>query len=562
MKFSQMKYERPELPKMQSTIRMYLDKFQKSATPQEAIENYIAFDEYVAGIETSNNLAYIHKSMDTNNQFYKDEMDFWDETWPILEEVIKPFNQALLSSPFRKEMEEKWGAVLFVNAEMALKTFKPEIVEDLQVENALSTEYEELEASAQIPFNGKTLNLAEFGAYYENKDPEIRRRARDAVAGWWLENGDKMDEIFDKMVAVRTKIAKTLGYDNFVQLGYDRMGRNCYNAADVAKFRQGIVDYIVPLSNRLKAQQAKRIGVDKITLYDNAFHYPDGNAKPIGNPKQILEHGRKMYQEMSPETAEYIDHLLDNGLIDVLTRPGKQSGGYCSVLSAYKASFIFANFDGTAGDIDVLTHEVGHAFAYHNARHIQPTGLTEGSMDICEIHSMSMEFFAWPWMEGFFGDQTEKYYDSHIAASVNFLPYGAMIDEFQHWVYENYNATPKDRHNHWAKLEEKYRPYLDQSGIPFYQDGRLWQNSLHIYCVPFYYIDYVLAGIVALGFWAENQQNPKAAWERYLKLVRNAGTKTFLDLIKEAELPNPFEPESMEKVTKAVLTFTLKGYLS
>ncbi|MCL2855729.1 MAG: M3 family oligoendopeptidase [Defluviitaleaceae bacterium] len=553
MKFSQMEYKRPELAKMQAEMRMHLDKFKAAQTAQEAMDAYIAYDDYMCKeVDQFADLAYIRKSLDTTNQFYKDEVDFWDETWPELKGDMKAFIATILSTPFRKELEAEWGNVMFINAEIELKTFKPEIVEDLQAENALTTEYEELKASAQIPFDGKTLTLEEFGPYHENPDRAVRKAAREAVAGWYLHNGEKFDGIFDKLVAVRTKIAKTLGYDNFVQLGYYRMGRNCYDAGDVAKFREGIAQYIVPLVERFKKETASRIGVDQIKLYDNFFNYPDGNPMPKGTADEIMAHGRKMYKEMSPDTADFIDVLIDNELFDVITRPGKSGGGYCSYLAAYGLPFIFANFNGTAGDVDVLTHEVGHALAAYEARNTKPSVMAEYSADTAEIHSMAMEFFAWPWMEGFFGDQTEKYYDSHLSGSVNFLPYGTMVDEFQHWIYENHSATPAERNAHWQVLEAKYRPYLDQSDMPFYQDGRWWQNQLHIYQYPFYYIDYVLAGVVALNFWAENQKDKKAAWDKYMKLLRAAGTKTFLGLVEEADLPTPFKSENIGIIADAV----------
>ncbi|MCL2855730.1 MAG: M3 family oligoendopeptidase [Defluviitaleaceae bacterium] len=553
MKFSQMEYQRPELAQVQATIQDHLAKFNAAKTAQEAIDAYIAFDEYASTqVYHFISLAHIRKSLDTNDQFYKDEVDFWNNAGPVLQKDRQAFVQALLQSPFRKDLEAAWGDVMFVNAEMQLKTFSPEIVEDLQAENALSTEYTQLRASAQISYDGKTLTLAEFGSYFENPDPAVRRSARDAVAGWWAENADKMDEIYDKMVAVRTKIAKTLGYDNYIQLAYYRRGRNCYDAKMVDKFREGIRSHIVPLVSRFKVEQATRIGVDKISLYDNAFSYPDGNPMPIGTPDEIMAHGRKMYKDMGPDTADFIDILMDNELFDVVTRPGKQGGGYCSYLPAYKMPFVFANFNGTAGDVDVLTHEVGHALAAYEARNIQPTDLAEYSFDTAEIHSMAMEFFAWPWMEGFFGDQTEKYYDSHISDSVTFLPYGTMVDHFQHWVYENYNATPAERHAQWAKLEAQYRPFLNYDGIEFYQDGRWWQNQAHIYTAPFYYIDYVLAQLMAIKFWAEAQEDKKAAWDKYMKLLRAAGTKTFLGLIEEAGLPTPFEPQNIKAIADAV----------
>ena len=557
MKLSQMQYKRPDMAEAQSNIRKYLNSFNAATTAQEAIDAYIAYEDYLnKEVDQFVALAYIRNSIDMSDQFYVDEMGFWNEAMPMLQEDIKAFTSALLGSPFRKDLEADWGNVMFVNEELSLKTFAPGIVEDLQEENALQTKYHELRATAQIEYNGKTLALGEIGPYspyFENPDPAVRRLVRNLVADWWATNADEMDEIFNKMVAARTKMAKTLGYSNFVELGYYRQRRNCYDAKDVAGFRQGIAEFIVPLVNRLKAEQAKRIDAPKISLYDNNFSYPDGNPTPKGTPNDLMAQARKMYKEMSTDTADFIDVMIDNELFDVVARPNKQGGGgYCTYIPANKLPFIFANFNGTASDILALTHEVGHAFTWYEARNIKPYALARGSNDIGETHANAMEFFAWPWMEGFFGDQTEKYYDSHLSDTLTFLPYGAMVDEFQHWVYENHTSTPADRHAQWAKLEQKYRPYLDQSEVPFYQDGKWWQTQPHIYTTPFYYIDYALAYVVALYFWSENQKDPKAAWKKYMTLIQSAGTKTFLGLIEGADIPTPFEPQNIKAIADAV----------
>lgn len=552
-KFSQMQYKRPELADMQSNIRMLLERFESATTAQEAAEAYVAYDDYMSEeVSQFTALAHIRNSMDTSDQFYSDEVDFWNEAMPELEEGLKGFTSALLSSPFRKELEIEWGSVMFANEELMLKTFAPEIIEDLQAEYGLSSQYHELRASAQIEFDGKTLSLAEFDSYFESPDPAIRRSARDAVAGWWAKNADAVDEIYNDMVATRTKMSKTLGYDNFIELGYCRQRRNCYDAKDVAKFRQGIAEHIVPLISRLKAKQAKRIGVDKISLYDNDFRHPDGNPMPKGTTDELLSLANKMYKEMSVDTAKFIDVMIENELFDIAARMNKQSGGYCTFIPINKLPFIFANLNGTAQDIETLTHEIGHALATYEARNIKPYGLVRASDDIGEIHANAMEFFAYPWMESFFGDQTEKYYESHLTTVLSLLPYSAMVDEFQHWVYENYTATPADRHAHWAKLEKKYRPYLDQSEVAFYQDGKWWQTQMHIFTDPFYYIEYALAYIIALNFWEENRKDPKVAWEKYMTLLRAAGTKTFLELIEEAGISTPLEPQNIKIVADSV----------
>ena len=557
MKFPKMPYTRPDFEKTQAKLTEILEKLKKAATSEECFAAYKEYDTEFDHLYTMFSIANIRNTLDTTNEFYDKEKAYIDEVRPKFQALSQAFVQALLDSPFRGDLEAQWGNLLFVNAEMELKTFSPEIVPDLQEENKLKSEYRKLIASAQIEFDGKTLTLAQIRPYYEDPDPAVRKSAMDTASAWYLSNAKKLDGLFDELVQIRTKIAKKLGHETFTQLGYYRMQRNCYDQAMVAKFREGVVKHIVPLTKRLKAEQAKRIGVkgDKLKIYDDFFEYPDGNPKPTGTPEDIFAHGKKMYHELSNETAEFIDFMLENELFDVLTRQGKAAGGYCSYLPNYKSPFIFANFNGTSGDIDVLTHEAGHAFAAYLARDIYPSALADYSLETAEVHSMAMEFFTWPWMEGFFGDQTQKYYYTHLSNALIFIPYGTMVDEYQQHIYEKPGMSPKERNDLWLELEKKYRLWLDVEDVPFHGEGRRWQSQGHIYASPFYYIDYCLAQIMALCFWAENQTNPESAWAKYRRLLGFAGTKTFVELIEDAGLPSPFVPDNLKIVADAAVRF-------
>ncbi|MCL2703105.1 MAG: M3 family oligoendopeptidase [Defluviitaleaceae bacterium] len=553
MKFSQMKYTRPEFEPVNGKLMSLLQRFKDAKSSDEAFAAYKEADTYIQHVYSMFALAYIRNTLDTRDEFYDAERDYMDELGPKLMPVNMEFMTALIQSPFRKELEAAWGTLLFDKAEMELKTFKPEIVPDLQAENKLGSEYDKLMASAQIEFDGKTLTLAQLKPYHEDPDRSVREASLRAQTGWFMLHAEKLDSIFDELVKIRTRIAKTLGYENFVELGYYRKKRICYNIEKVEGFRKGVVDYIVPIATQLKAEQAKRIGVETIKIYDDPCEYLEGNAKPVGTADDIFTHGKKMYHELSSDTAEFIDFMLENELFDVLTRPGKSGGGYCSYIADHKSPFIFANFNGTSGDIDVLTHEAGHAFAAYEAREIYPSALSEYSSETAEVHSMSMEFFTWPWMEGFFGNQTKKYYKSHLGSALTFIPYGTMVDEFQHHIYQKPELSPKERNDLWLELEGKYRPYLDLAGFPFYGEGRRWQAQAHIYETPFYYIDYCLAEVVALAFWAEDQKDHGQAWAKYVRLTRLAGTKTFSDLLSGAGLPSPFVPETIKSIACAAI---------
>jgi len=553
MKFSQMEYKRPNFEETNAKYKELLKNIKAAKTAEECFTAYNAFNDYNIVVQSMFNLANIRKSLNTKDEFYAAEHEYIEEIGPELEKATQEISKALLESPFRKEMEDAWGKLMFTNLEMEQKTFSPEVIEDLQEENKLSTEWADLMASAVIEFEGKQLNLSKMGPYFQNLDREVRKKAVNTCSDWFMAHSEQLDSIFDALVKVRTRIAKKLGYESFTELGYHRLQRNSYDQNMVAKLREGILKYFVPITTRLKAEQAKRIGVPSITIVDSGFSYPDGNPTPKGTPDEIFEHGKKMYAELSPETSKFFNFMVDNELFDVLTKPNKEVIAYMDYIPMHKSPFIFANFNGTSEDIDLLTHEAGHGYATYMAKDIYPYKLLFGPEDVAEIHAMAMEFFAWPWMEGFFGEDTKKYYHNHISTIVGLFSYGALADEFQHLIYAKPEMTASDRNELWLSLSAKYRPWLDTADIPFWAEGRGWQENDHIYQCPFYYIDYCLAGVVALSFWALSQRDFKTAWAKYNQLVGFAGTKTFMDLVEACDLPNPFEPDNLKLVADMVL---------
>mgnify|MGYP000899208874 CR=1 FL=1 len=551
IKFKDMPYERVELANVRDRANELIDRLQKAGSYSEARGAFMDWQKLLTRIYTMGSLAYTRHSIDTNDEFYAKEKDYWDEADPQISEYVQKYTIALLNSAFRPEFEKEFGSLLFKNAEISLKAFSPEIIPEMQEENRLSTEYSKLIASAQIDFDGKLLTISQMSPYKQSPDDYVRKAAWEAESKWYASNGEALDRIFDQLVKVRDRMAKKMGYKDFVELGYYRMTRNSYDRNDVERFREAVRKNIVPLAYELKKEQADRIGVSfPLTFYNDALSFRSGNAKPHGTPDDILQNGKKMYHELSPETAEFIDFLYDNELLDVLSKKGKEAGGYCTAFYEYKAPFIFANFNGTSHDVEVITHEAGHAFAGYMARDIVPLENQNPTYESCEIHSMSMEFFGWNWAEGFFGPDTQKFKYSHLADALTFIPYGTMVDHFQHIVYENPGMTPSERHDVWRKLEATYRPWLKLEELPFYGEGKGWQRQLHIYGSPFYYIDYCLAQTVALQFWTVMQRDRGEAWDRYMKLVRKAGTETFDGLVATAGLDSPFGDKALNDVAK------------
>ena len=556
MKFNEYKYEHLDLEKIKKEFSELIESFEKA----ENVEGQVnAFDEIIKlrnHIETMQTLVSVRHSIDTNDEFYDKENEYMDEISPILFGFTNDFYKALVNSKFKDELVQKYGKFLFDLAENTLKTFSPEIIPDAQEENRLSSKYSKLIASAKIDFDGKELNLSQMVPYTQSKDRNVRIEAAKKVAQFFAENQDEFDNIYDSLVKVRTRMAQKMGYKNFVEFGYKQLSRLEYDAKMVESYRKQVLENIVPLHIELRERQGKRLGVDKLKFYDEAIKFNSGNADPHGSPEWILNNGKTMYKELSKETDEFFTFMTENNLLDLLSKKGKMSGGYCTYIPEHKAPFIFANFNGTSHDIDVLTHEAGHAFQVYQSRGFEVPEYLWPSYEACEIHSMSMEFLTWPWMDLFFENDTDKYKFIHLSEALLFIPYGVTVDEFQHWVYENPEATPKERREKWIEIEKKYLPTRDYGEVEELKNGIFWFRQGHIFSSPFYYIDYTLAQVCAFQFWIKSRENREKAWQDYLNLCKLGGSKPFFELMKSANLKNPFE-----EGTLAIVIPKIKEYL-
>ena len=561
MKFKEMPYARPDVEALRQQISDLTGRLSEAGSYEEAREAFLEMEEAGKHFSTMSNLAYIRHSIDTRDEFYDGEMKFLNAAGPELQEYQQAWTMAMLRSPFRAEFAAEYGELMFINAEMALKTFDPAIIGELQRENDLTQEYEKLLASAQIPFEGGTYTLSQLTPFKSDPDDGRRLAAWKAEGRWYKDNQAQLDRLYDELVHLRDAMGKKLGYGGYTTLGYYRMGRNCYTKEDVERFRAAVVKYLVPVADRIYREQARRLGKEyPLSFADAALEFRSGNPRPVGAPDDILAQGLKFYRELSPETGEFFRGMMDNELLDVLSTEGKAGGGYCTTIADYETPFIFANFNGTQGDVEVVTHEAGHAFAAWLNRKRVPSEYIWPSSEACEVHSMSMEFLAWPWAEGFFGADARKFRYSHLAGALTFIPYGTLVDHFQHEVYANPDMTPAQRHSVWKELLGVYMPWLKlDGGIPFYSEGEGWQRQHHIYSSPFYYIDYCLAQTVALQIWAMSQMDFQGAWDRYMAYARQGGSRTFTDLLKNAGLDTPFDERCLRGVCETAEEW-LNGY--
>ena len=552
MKFSEMTYTRPDIDALLATCRELAAKAAAAPDGDALAALYYEQSRAFADYNTACQLASIHYTCDTRDADWKAEQDFFDANGPAVANAQVEISRAFLANPHVDALTAKFGTTCVAGMKNAVLGMDDRTV-DLQKEfNALVSQYQQVYGGAMVELDGKQLTIPQLGPYKEDLDPAVRRAAYEAEAGYFDAHRAELDDLYGKIVQNLNQQAKVLGYRDYSELSYVRMNRIGYGAKEIKAFRDQVANDVVPLLQKVMAMRAKRTGIEHPTFTDLPIIFKDGNPKPIPGYQARMDAARTMYHELSPETAEFIDFMQDNELFDVESRPGKMSGGYMTSLPSYKAPFIFANWNNTSGDVDVLTHECGHAFEGYVAERDPnvPTDLECPGMESAEIHSMAMEFLTAPWHHLLFGKDTDKYALLHAEDSFVFLAYGCEVDEFQHIMYQNPDLTPDERNAEWLKLEKKYRPWIDFDNLPFYGRGAGWQRQLHIYECPFYYIDYCLSTMAALQFFLLSLTDHKDAWERYLKLVRRAGLASYTELLETAGLKVPFEDGSIKGIAQ------------
>ena len=552
MKVYELPYRRVTLEEVQAVMDGVLPRVRNAKTAREILDAREDYLKMMLEYQTNSALAYMRYSCNTADEFYVAENSHYDEIGPAVQSLSVEYASALLDSPFRPELEQALSPVLFRSMEVSRKAMSPDIIDDMVEENRLVREYSDLMSGLEFTFRGETMPRSVLMKYAKDEDRAVRQECYEVLGRGLEAHREQLDSIFDRMVHVRDRMAKKMGYKNFVELGYYRMGRLCYDEEMVRVFRENILRDIVPVVSRLRTENAKRLGIRDYHFYDDGVIIPGGDPKPCGKA-ELFEAARDMYHAMGGETAAFIDMMLENEAFDVDSRKNKWGGGYCIDFPGYRQPFILANFNGTAGDVDVVTHEAGHALnswlCFSNRFALE---LGAGGMETAETHSMSMEFFAWPYMEKFFGREADSYRFMHAMEAFSFLPYGTMVDAFQHIVYENPDMTPAERNAAWLALEQKFRPHISFEGMPYLSEGTRWQYQMHIYETPFYYIDYCLAQTAAFCFLLASREDYDSAFSRYLHLSRQGGEKVWTDLLSEAGFPSPFTPGALKELAERV----------
>ncbi|HPW52960.1 MAG TPA: M3 family oligoendopeptidase [Erysipelotrichaceae bacterium] len=548
-KFSALEYVRPDFKEVKKQLKEYRKKFRKVKTYPEFKDLYIELEKEAAKLATAFSIASIRNTMDKTDSFYEGELKYFNEKGAAIQLVSLSLSKKLLKSPFRKQFDEEYGPFLTEKVEKKLKLMSPLTVFDAIRETRLMQQYSKDVALCETEFRGEKCNFYGLLKHMQSTDRQIRKEAFFAWSGMYESVADKLDAIYDKLVRQRVKTAKKLGFKNYIDYAYQIRERYDYTKKEVEDFRNNVRDIIVPVCQKLYEKQRKRLNVETLHFYDEGLKFPEGNALPIGDTGELIEKAQKMYDEMSRETSEFFRFMRENELFDLETRAGKHLGGYCTFLPEYKAPFIFSNFNGTSADIDVLTHEAGHAFQIYLASRYQKSMMSIGSSsEINEIHSMAMEHFAYDWMPLFFGEKADKYLYAHLTDSLTKIPYMVAVDEFQHRVFENPKMSARERRAAWHQIEKIYLPWRSYDGNRFMTEGGYWLQKQHIFIYPFYYVDYALAQVCSYELYIKSLKDRQSAWKDYVGLCQKGGSMGYFDLLKSSNLKNPFKKETLQDI--------------
>lgn len=539
--FASMNLPDPDLDVAEKTTRDLIARLQQADGVDAQLAVVREWETTRRDVDSWGSLVNLHFHQDTSDPEKKARRERLDAMSPRLQNFTVQIKKALLALPNRDELVARIGEQCFALWESDARTFNESIEEDLAEEARLQAAYTELRSGLSIEFQGEKHNLSSIARFSSDPDRTVRY---DASKARWAAFGDKQeafDGIYDQLVKLRTQIAHKLGYPSFIELAYDRMNRTDYTREHVEVFREEVRELVVPLSVQLREAQRQRLGLDKLMSWDEALVDIQGNPKPGGGVEWMIERAREMYAQMHPALDQFFRLLDEKGLLDLDLRPTKAGGGFCTGFPRWGVPFVFANFNGTKHDVTVLTHEMGHAYQFYASQDQPILDYFWPTLEACEIHSMSLEFLAYPWMEKFFGDDAARFRENHLIEALTFLPYGVAVDHFQHLVYANPDATPAERHAMWQEMERTYLPDRDYGDLPHVSMGGLWQQQLHIYEVPFYYIDYALAQSVALQFWDASQRDFAGTLERYIALCTRGGSQAFTGLVRSSGMRSPFE---------------------
>ncbi len=498
----------------------------------------------------------IKMTCDTENKALEDSFNFFVlEIQPKIQPYADVLNKKLVANPFTQELDTEKYYTYLRGVKKSIELFREENI-PLQSElGVLQQQFGQINGRMTIVHNGKEFTLQQAAKFLESKDRSEREAVYRKIQERRMLDKDALNELFTKLVLLRDQVAKNAGFENFRDYSFKSLGRFDYTKDDCYQFHDGVKQHVLPLVETIYAKKKARLGVDELRPWDLEAEPAGVEAlKPFKTGGELLEKSIACFAKLDPFFADCFKKMKDMGHFDLESRMGKAPGGYNCPLAESGAPFIFMNAAGQMHDVTTMVHEGGHAVHSFLAHPLELASFKEYPMEIAEVASMAMELFSMDHWEVFFDNKEElaRAKEHQLERCITIFPWIATIDKFQHWVYENPSATIGERETRWVEILNEFSTQtLNTSGLEHYRKHS-WQRQLHLFEVPFYYIEYGIAQLGAIGLWMQYKQNPPQALEHYRNALSLGGTKTLPQLYEAAGLRFDFSPEHIKQLIQFV----------
>ncbi len=478
---------------------------------------------------------YIAMTLDTKDEKVREAyLSFQKEVIPQFSVLSDQLNKRFLQIPLRNELGKRYE-VYIKGAEKDAELFREENTKLAAKDSELSASYSQIQGKVTIELDGKTLTAQQAGALLEEKDRALREKVWKKLAERRIEDVEEIEDLFDQMVALRTKIAKNAGFENYRDYAFENKHRFDYSPADCEAFHEAVEKVVVPVLGAFAEERKQKLGLDSLRPWDTAVKLSGGEpSRPFKDQKGYIELTKKIFQEVEPFFAEEFDKLVRNDMLDLMSREGKAPGGYQYVLEDIRLPFIFINAVGSQRDLRVLLHEGGHAFHSLLCRDEPLVSYRHSPMEFAEVASMSMELLGFEQMDRVIDkNEAREAFASFLKDALSTFSWVATIDAFQHWIYTHPEHSREERKSKWNELRQRFGPHVDYSGLETYQDF-LWHRQSHLFGAPFYYIEYAIAQIGAFQVWLNDRKDHKKAIQAYKEALSLGGSRPLPELFETA----------------------------
>ncbi len=548
-RFSELPYVPTDFTAAAARLKEYTEKIRAARSVEEVLAIDAECDAMIDdGAGYAATLTYIRSSLDCTDEFYAEAAQTEATGLEMLDPP--PYRQALLDSPVLPELEEKFGPEYCPRLERQVR-LRSAGLELLAKEQAMINQYQQKKAMIKVPFRGETHSEAEMYALFDSPDRQTRIDARKATFEAFLAQKDDLAPMLLELIDLRCQIAKANGFDSYLDYANVSYFRRGYGEAELTAFCEQVKTDLMPLLAQLREEQRRELGVDKLMVYDLSVRFRDGNAVPIGGTAGLTEASQKMYDSLSPEFGKFFRAMIESESFSVDPSPNKIAGmGFCTVLRRGLLPFVFGNCNGTDTDVSVFTHEIGHAWqGYRTGQQNYPDIFRDMALDAVEIPSKTMELFAYPYAEGFFGADAEKFRQGHFREALREIAAYCSLHELNTWIYTHPGASFDEIAAAGAEIEKLYEPRLDYGELePYILRGGALLRNLAVYGLPRYVISYALSEMCAMDLFARRAKDPAAAWDAYEKLCASGGSRSYPETLRQAGLSPAYAPGSVKKV--------------